>query len=136
LSNTILVAEDFDDLRKIMCEMLELHGFKVLAASNGKEAVEKAISDRPDLVIMDIAMPVMNGIDATRAIREHPELSGMPIIAITAFGDDHQAAAIAAGCVDVMQKPIRIANLLPLLDKWLNPLTGLFVLMTSPLLLG
>src|SRR5436190_13399712 len=63
LANSILLAEDFDDLRKIMCEMLEHHGFTVIEASNGKEAVEKAISERPDIILMDIAMPEMNGIE-------------------------------------------------------------------------
>jgi two-component system cell cycle response regulator DivK len=122
LSKVILVVEDFNDLRKIMCEMLKHNGFSILEACNGKEAVEMAISGRPDIILMDIAMPEMNGIEATRAIRENEELSSVPIIAITAFGDDYQAAAISAGCVDVMQKPIRIANLLPRLNKWLDPI--------------
>jgi len=133
LANSVLVVEDFDDLRKIMRELLEHHGFNVLEAVNGKEAVEKALAEHPDIVLMDIAMPEMNGIEATRAIREHDELSAMPIIAITAFGEDYHAAAIAAGCVDVMQKPIRIADLLPLLNKWINPLAGLGVLMITQL---
>jgi len=67
--------------------------------------------------LTDIAMPIMNGIEATRQIREHEELSYVPIIAITAFGDGYRSEAMAAGCDDVLSKPVRLANLLPLLRE-------------------
>ena len=105
-----------------MRALLEHHGFKVIEAVDGREALDKTKSERPDIVLMDVSMPEMNGIEATRAIREHEAVTGVhvPIISITAHGEEFRTAALAAGCDETMQKPIRIANLLPLLEKLLS----------------
>ena len=71
----VLVAEDFDDIRQMMKILLECHGYEVVEAADGYEAVRKAVSSNPDLILMDIAMPVMDGIQATQAIRKHDGLT-------------------------------------------------------------
>src|SRR5215204_4587873 len=83
----VLVAEDETDLRKMMKILLELHGFDVIEAADGYEAVEKAIDRAPNLILMDMAMPVMSGLDSARTIRLHGELDDVPIIAVTGYGD-------------------------------------------------
>src|SRR5688500_14278502 len=87
VNKRVLVVEDEKDLRKMMKILLELHGFDVIEAADGYEAVEKAVDESPDLIFMDIAMPVMSGIDSTRTIRLHKELDEVPIVAVTAYRD-------------------------------------------------
>src|SRR5215470_9903523 len=110
----VLVAEDFDDVRGMMKAFLEHQGFDVLEAADGYEAVEKAVSARPDLILMDIAMPVMDGIQATTAIRQHDELAEVPIVAVTAYADFYHDRARDVGCNDVIQKPIDFSRLDPI----------------------
>ncbi|MCA1639057.1 MAG: response regulator [Acidobacteria bacterium] len=86
-SKTILVAEDNKDSRAMLRFFLEDLGYKVIEAENGKEAVEAAIFFLPDLILMDLNMPELNGIDATEQIRQHNKLCDVPIIANSAEGD-------------------------------------------------
>ncbi len=100
----ILVAEDNDSNYMLMTYILKKH-YEFFRAKNGKEAVEKALSEQPDLVLMDIKMPLMDGLEATRQIKaQKPEL---PIIALTAnaFDSDRQMA-MQAGCNDFLSKPV------------------------------
>ena len=83
----VLVAEDYEDVRKMMKQFFEHDGFEVLEAADGYEAVQKAVAEDPDLIIMDTAMPVMDGIQATTAIRQHEHMSDVPIVAVTAYAD-------------------------------------------------
>jgi two-component system, cell cycle response regulator DivK len=114
----VLVAEDFDDVRGMMKAFLEHQGFDVLEAADGYEAVEKAVSGRPDLILMDIAMPVMDGIQATTAIRQHDELAEVPIVAVTAYADFYHDRARDVGCNDVIQKPIDFNRLDPIVRSY------------------
>jgi CheY-like chemotaxis protein len=105
----ILVAEDHDDNRFVMKTMLELRGYKVVEATNGQEAVELVGREKPDLVLMDLKMPVLNGLAATRSIRQHADadVRRVPIIALSAYDPaQHRAVAMAAGCDDYVLKPI------------------------------
>jgi CheY-like chemotaxis protein len=113
-------VEDETDLRKMMKILLELHGYDVLEAADGYEAVEKAVEQGPDLILMDIAMPVMDGIDSARTIRRHEELAPHPIVAVTAYGDFYSERARTPGCTDVIQKPIDFAQLKPMVERYLN----------------
>jgi CheY-like chemotaxis protein len=114
----VLVAEDFDDVRGMMKAFLEHEGFEVLEAADGYEAVEKAVSNRPDLILMDIAMPVMDGIQATTAIRQHDELAEVPIVAVTAYADFYYDRARDVGCNDVIQKPVDFKRLDPIVHSY------------------
>src|SRR3712207_978904 len=103
----ILVAEDTDDIRLIIRMMLENKGHRVVEAANGREAVELATSKAPDVILMDLNMPVMDGIEATRHLRHRPETSHMPIIAVTAHCGDPvwRGRAMEAGCTECVGKP-------------------------------
>ena len=118
VNKRVLLVEDETDLRKMMKILLELHGYDVIEAADGYEAVEKAIEQEPNLILMDIAMPVMDGIDSTRAIRRHAELNGVPIVAVTAYGDFYSQRAKNAGCIDVIQKPIDFGQLKPMIERY------------------
>lgn len=104
----ILVVEDNLDNRRILVYRLKRMGdFEIVEASNGEEAVEMVGRERPDLIFMDLKMPVMDGWEATRRIRLLPEVGRTPIIALTAqamVGDEQKA--LAAGCDDYVAKPI------------------------------
>ena len=116
----VLVAEDYTDSRKMMKALLEIHGYSVLEAADGYEAVEKAVEEQPDLILMDIAMPVLDGVQATNVIRQHDSLANVPIVAITAYGDFYDERARAAGCNNVLQKPVDIQQLTPLVQQYLS----------------
>jgi len=120
VNKRVLLAEDETDLRKMMKILLELHGYDVLEAADGYEAVEKAVEEEPDLILMDIAMPVMDGIDSTRTIRRHEGLRNVPIVAVTAYGDFYSQRARKAGCDDVIQKPIDFSRLKPMVESYLS----------------
>lgn len=118
VNKRVLLVEDEKDLRKMMKILLELHGYDVIEAADGYEAVEKAVEHGPDLILMDIAMPVMDGIDSTRTIRRHAELNGVPIVAVTAYGEFYSQRAKNAGCIDVIQKPIDFGQLKPMIERY------------------
>ena len=120
MNKKVLIAEDETDLRKMMKILLEIYGFDVIEASDGYEAVEKAVDEMPDLILMDMTMPVMSGLDSTRTIRLHHELDGIPIIAVTAYGDFYNERARSAGCTDVLHKPLDFGQLKPMVESYLN----------------
>lgn len=106
--NRILVVDDNLDNQEILVRRLEvLGGFEILVASNGKEALEIASDSHPDLVLMDLRMPVMDGFEATRALRRTDWGKKLPIIAVTAYTSrEHREKAMSAGCSDFIPKPI------------------------------
>jgi two-component system, cell cycle response regulator DivK len=117
---TIMVVDDNEDLREMLRYMVESLGYRVVEAENGREAVEMARHRCPDLIFMDLSMPVMDGIDATRLLRETEALSHVPIVAISANRKEQsQAQALAAGCNDYLTKPINFHQLNSLLGNWL-----------------
>src|SRR5688572_11686842 len=97
--------------------LLEIHGYVVIEAADGYEAVEKAVNEAPDLILMDMAMPMMSGVDSTRTIRLHERLRGIPIIAVTAYGDFYHKRAIDAGCNDLLRKPLDFGQLKPIVEQ-------------------
>jgi two-component system cell cycle response regulator DivK len=109
----ILVAEDSDDIRLMIRVMLEHRGHRVVEASDGREAVELATSRNPDVILMDLSMPIMDGIEATKHLREQAATSHMPIIAVTAHCADPlwRGRAIAAGCTECVAKPVDFKRL-------------------------
>jgi len=120
MKKRVLVVEDFDDNRLLMKLTLEHEGFVVIEASNGFQAVEKAVSEHPDVILMDIAMPVMDGIQATQAIRQHDELAGVPILVLTAYGDFYNDRARCVGCNAVIHKLVYYSELKPLVNRYIH----------------
>jgi two-component system, cell cycle response regulator DivK len=103
----ILVVEDFLDARELYADYLTYAGFKVVTAINGHDAVRQAEFFRPDLILMDIRMPGMDGMEAAADLKASPALSGIPIVAITADPSPEVAArAVEAGCVTCLAKPV------------------------------
>jgi len=103
---TILLVEDFDDTRLMMKLWLAKNGYRVIEAENGEEAIAAAQRERPDLILMDMMMPGLNGLDATRRIREYQALSRTPIVAVSAYGaDEYRSIAIDAGCDEYVSTP-------------------------------
>ena len=112
---TILVVEDYEDTSLAMRRALEDRGYRIIEASDGVSAVELAGRERPDIILMDLSLPVMDGIAATERIRSNAGMSDTVIVAVTAHSDqDHRARALAAGCNAFVTKPIDF--------EWLNEL--------------
>jgi CheY-like chemotaxis protein len=118
---TILVVEDTPDTRELIRLLLELKGYRVLEAENGLDGVEMARRARPDAILMDMSLPIIDGCQATKLIREEPGLSAVPIIACTAYNQwAWRGKAILAGCTDFITKPIDSAGLLDMLSRYLR----------------
>lgn len=117
---TIMVVEDFEDNRFMMRRLLEMSGYRVVEAEDGQEAVELATRELPNLILMDLSLPVLDGLAATRRIREHAELRMVPIVAVSAHDTaDFHADALAAGCNEYVTKPIDFDQLDDLLERLL-----------------
>lgn len=119
MSRTILIVEDYEDTRSCMKFLIESYGYEVVEAADGLEAIESFRHNFPDLVLMDISMPKMDGLSATKAIRQFKGTDSIPIIAVTAYGDRFYERAIEAGCNDLINKPVDFDSLEPLLNQYL-----------------
>jgi len=103
---TILVVDDFDDTRLLLRTWLTRKGFRVIEAANGRLAVEAAKKNNPDFIIMDVEMPELDGLAATRQIREMHQLANVPIVAVSAYGaDEYRSQALEAGCDEYVSTP-------------------------------
>jgi two-component system, cell cycle response regulator DivK len=112
VKRTILVVDDFDDTRLLLKTWLEKKGFYVVEAKNGNQAVAAAQEVRPDLIIMDMEMPGLDGLAATRKIRSMKELDSIPVLAVSAYGaQQYRADALAAGCCEYVSTPFEPENL-------------------------
>jgi CheY-like chemotaxis protein len=121
-SVTLLIAEDDEDNRFTLKVLLEMRGYRVLTAANGQEAISIAEREHPRLILMDLRMPVLNGLAATRQLRQHadPRVRQIPILALSAYDPaQHRAVAIAAGCNDYVTKPIDYDRLEKLIETFL-----------------
>lgn len=120
MSKRILVVEDFEDNRYLIKYQLEQLGYEVLQAEDGQEAIQMFKYNAPDLVIMDVSLPLIDGLTATRFIRKNLDQSSkIPIIAFTASGNSIYKEAISAGCNTLLSKPLEIDQLQPVLEKYL-----------------
>ncbi|HKG23797.1 MAG TPA: response regulator [Blastocatellia bacterium] len=121
MSKKILVVEDNLDMRELLHLYLKREGFTVLTAADGREGLYLTTSERPDLIITDINMPNLDGIEMMKQIRSHPELADISIIVLTAFGFVERNNAIRAGANRAVDKPadfdFLIANVKELLDQ-------------------
>ena len=120
MTKRILVIEDQEDLRGVLRDLFTNSGYTVIEAVDGAAGVARAKSDRPDIILMDIQMPIIDGYEATRQIKADPNLTSVPIVAVSSFamkGDEEKARA--AGCDDYVTKPYSPVQLLRLVRGYL-----------------
>ncbi len=120
MSKRILVVEDQEDNRAILRDLLQSVGYELIEAVNGEEALTMAVKHKPDLILMDIQLPVVDGYEATRRIKAEPALQGIPVIAVTSYalsGDEEKARE--AGCDDYVTKPFSPRDLLAKVQAYL-----------------
>jgi two-component system cell cycle response regulator DivK len=120
MSKCILVVEDQVDNRQILRDLLGNAGYELTEAENGEEAIAAVARRCPDLILMDIQLPIMDGYEATRRIRTNPDLKSVPIIAVTSYalaGDENKA--LAAGCDGYVTKPYSPRDLLAKVRSYL-----------------
>jgi CheY-like chemotaxis protein len=106
MSAKILVVEDNEGAREMLCLMLRGSGFKVVEAVNGEAGFNKAKDERPDLIITDLSMPILDGVDMIKLIRKSSDFDAVPIVALTAYQGEMINQAIKAGADRALQKPI------------------------------
>src|SRR5215475_13881692 len=112
----VLLAEDDDDLRSLYGYMLLAAGYKVNAVRNGLQAFAEIQVNRPDVVVTDIAMPVLSGMDLIVAVRSNDELADLPVVAITSFGEGICKLARAVGATDAIDKPTELERMREVID--------------------
>ncbi|GLI21966.1 MULTISPECIES: response regulator [Xanthobacter] len=113
MTKTVMIVEDNELNMKLFHDLLEAHGYRTVETRSGVEAVELARANRPDLIIMDIQLPEISGLDVTRKLKADPELRAIPVVAVTAFamkGDEERIRA--GGCEAYLSKPISVARFL------------------------
>jgi two-component system cell cycle response regulator DivK len=120
MSKRILIIEDQEDNRRILRDLLSSAGYELIEAVNGEEGVGLAEAQRPDLILMDIELPVLDGYEATRRIKANPALTRIPIIAVTSYAlSGDEAKAREAGCDGYVTKPFSPRALLAKVREYL-----------------
>ena len=121
----ILIVDDDEMNRDMLSRRLERKGYQVLTAVDGGAGVEMAVSDAPDLILMDMSLPVLNGWEATRQIKANPQTRAIPVIALTAHAtESDRENALDAGCDDYDTKPIELPRLLEKIETLLQKSHG------------
>jgi two-component system, cell cycle response regulator DivK len=121
MSKRILVVEDQADNRQIIRDMLAPTDYEIIEVENGEQALEVVAKERPDLILMDIQLPVMDGYEATRRIKADPALRSIPIIAVTSYAlSGEEKKARGAGCDEYVPKPFSPRQLLAKIRNFLQ----------------
>lgn len=121
MSKKILIVEDNDLNLKLFRDLLEAHGYETVETKNGMEAVRLAATLRPDLILMDIQLPEISGLDVTRQIKADDTIKSIPIIAVTAFAmKDDEQKILQAGCEAYISKPISIVPFIQTVKRFLG----------------
>lgn len=121
-AHTILLVEDYEDSLILLTTFLRLEGYGILTAMTGEDAVDVAVQRRPDLILMDIGLPGMDGLSAVWQIREHPELVETPVVIISAHDAlDLREEAVGAGCKGYLVKPLDMPELKQVVKNILRP---------------
>ena len=122
IPRTVLVVDDFADSRLLLRTWFERRGFRVVEAENGLEAINQAETESPDLIIMDMQMPQLDGLSATRRIRDLKSPDYVPIVAVSAYGaDQFREQALAAGCDEYVSTPFEPATLEGIIRSLVRP---------------
>jgi len=120
MGKTILIVEDNDLNMKLFNDLLQAHGYETLQTKDGREALKMARDNRPDLILMDIQLPEISGLEITRMLKADDELKAIPVIAVTAFamkGDEEKIRE--GGCEGYIAKPISVVSFLQTVSKFL-----------------
>lgn len=104
MAGKILIVEDNWDFREILATVLSTGGYEVIEAPGAQDGIQKAFSESPDLIIMDLGLPEMDGIEATTMLKRNPKTADIPVIAYTVWSDDFRARALEAGMVEFLPK--------------------------------
>jgi two-component system cell cycle response regulator DivK len=121
MSKHILVVEDQEDNRRILRDLLLSADYELTEVENGEQALAAVAKQRPDLILMDIQLPIMDGYEATRRLKADPSFAAIPIIAVTSYAlSGDEAKARAAGCDDFVPKPFSPRQLLAMIRKYLS----------------
>lgn len=121
MAKTVLIVEDNELNMKLFHDLLEAHGYNTIETKDGREALELAREHHPDLILMDIQLPEISGLEVTKWIKEDASLKGIPVIAVTAFamkGDEEKIRE--GGCEAYLAKPISVANFLETVERFLG----------------
>ncbi|APF37729.1 response regulator [Chelatococcus daeguensis] len=121
MPKTVLIVEDNDLNMKLFSDLLEAHGYATLKTASGVEAMEIARANRPDLILMDIQLPEVSGLEVTKWLKQDAELKAIPVIAVTAFamkGDEERIRE--GGCEAYLSKPISVAKFLETVRNYLD----------------
>lgn len=121
MAKTILIVEDNDLNMKLFNDLLQAHGYDTVQTMDGRDVLQLARDHSPDLIIMDIQLPGISGIEITKTIKADDDLKDIPIVAVTAFASEKEKANIRdAGCSDILAKPFLIPNLLETVIKYMG----------------
>jgi two-component system, cell cycle response regulator DivK len=121
----VLVVDDFQDNREMYAEFLAYQGFRVIQAANGLEALDQAFTNHPDIIIMDLSLPVMDGWEATRRLKADQRTNAIPVVALTGHAmQGHSKGAIEAGCDSFVAKPCLPDQLVAEIRKMLSNARG------------
>ena len=121
MAKTVLIVEDNELNMKLFHDLLEAHGYKTVGTRNGVEAIEFARMYRPDLILMDIQLPEVSGLEVTKWLKDDPELNRIPVVAVTAFamkGDEERIRQ--GGCEAYLSKPISVAKFIETIRQFLG----------------
>lgn len=122
MSKTVLIVEDNELNMKLFHDLLEAHGVETIETADGKNVLELARENKPDLILMDIQLPEISGLDVTKMLKADEELKSIPVIAVTAFamkGDEQKIRE--GGCEDYISKPISVGNFMDTINRYLEP---------------
>ena len=124
-SKTILVVDDYEDLRKLVAFFLSARGYEVLEAPTGRMAIHAAIESNPNLILLDLRLPDMNGIEVARELQKIPETTHIPVIAWTADyrNQPNRDTLLQSGLFDCIQKPVSLRELEVAVARCLNPVS-------------
>ena len=120
MKKKILIVEDFAGVRNFMKFLIESYGYQALEAGDGEKAIESVLQEQPDLILMDLSMPIMDGLEATKEIKGLDGMDKLPIIAVTPHGESYYEQALEAGCDSLINKPLDMSTLEPVLNQYLG----------------
>lgn len=121
MSKTVLIVEDNELNMKLFHDLLEAHGIRTVETRDGREVLDLARKERPDLILMDIQLPEVSGLDVTKWLKADDDLKSIPVVAVTAFamkGDEQKIRE--GGCEDYISKPISVAKFLEVIEHYLK----------------
>jgi CheY-like chemotaxis protein len=122
MTNSILIVDDNEDLRQVLAWLLQPRGYETLQAATGREAIEKAITAQPSLILLDLHLPDMNGADAARALKKDQCTAHIPIVGWSAyFGERWREEALRAGMVAYVEKPLSVPVIEATIKQFILP---------------